>query len=249
MHKNASEGSHSRDTASLQAAFEREGCPVCTVILENMNMAMDSWNYEGFTDVEHRQFVTRIRGFCPLHTWQLAQRNNAFQLAVIYKEVLDDILEKMDDAGRDQGYGHLEAGGDFIAGMKRLFQAEPVPAETVSHLYEHCPFCRTRDKIEQRLIGRLVEMMQFEEMQQRLHQSTGLCRLHFVLALQYTEADAQVQHHVLVESQRACLQRCLHEVQELIRKHDYHFGQEPRGEEMVSWRRAAELCAGNPGVW
>jgi hypothetical protein len=37
-------------------------------------------------------------------------------------------------------------------------------------------------------------------------------------------------------------------VKELIRKHDYLANAEPRGDEMTAWRRAAELCAGNPGV-
>lgn len=249
MHKDVSEGSHSRDTASLRVAFEQEGCPVCTVVLENMNMAMETWNYEGFTDVEHRQFLTHVRGFCPLHTWQLAQRNNAFQLAVVYQEILDDILEKMADDGGDQENGQQVAGSDVIASMKRLFQAEPPPTQDAAHLYAQCPFCHTRATLEQRLIERLVEMVRFEEMQQRLCQSTGLCRLHFIRTRQYAETHDTPQLRTLVECQRACLQRSLHEVQELIRKHDYHFSQEPRGEEMISWRRAAELCAGNAGVW
>lgn len=40
----------------------------------------------------------------------------------------------------------------------------------------------------------------------------------------------------------------LDEVKELVRKHDYRFEDESQGEEMTSWRRAAELCAGNPNV-
>lgn len=53
----------------------------------------------------------------------------------------------------------------------------------------------------------------------------------------------------LLTCQRACVRRVLEEVRELVRKHDYRFSQEARGEEMVSWRRAAELCAGNSGVF
>ncbi len=240
---------HSRDADLLRVAFRREGCPVCIVVLENMDQAMDTWNYEGFTDVEHRQVLTRMRGFCPLHTWQLAQRNNAFQLAVVYKEILDDMLEKMCDDGRDQKNGHQVTRGNLIAGMKRLFQAESSLSEDATHMYAQCPFCHTRAKIEQRLVERLVEIMQSEEMQTLLRQSTGLCRVHFTRARQYAKAHSTPQLHVLVECQKVCLQQSLHEVQELIRKHDYHFGQEPRGEEMTAWRRAAELCVGNTGVW
>jgi len=38
------------------------------------------------------------------------------------------------------------------------------------------------------------------------------------------------------------------EVRELVRKHAYRLLDEPRGQEMTSWRRGAQLCAGNPGV-
>ena len=44
------------------------------------------------------------------------------------------------------------------------------------------------------------------------------------------------------------MQRFLDEVQELVRKHDYRFSNEPQGEEMSSWRRAALLLVGNPGA-
>lgn len=249
MQRDVSEGSHSRDTASLRTAFAQEGCPVCTVTLENMHMAMDTWNYEGFTDVEHRQSLTRLRGFCPLHTWQLAQRNNAFQLSVVYQEILDDLLEKMRADGSDQRDEHQMPSSDVFSSMKRLFQTEPPPVEAVAEMYTRCPFCHTRAAIEQRLIERLGEMLSSEEMQQRLRQSTGLCRPHFARVRQYTARHRSSLLPILVSVQRDCLRRSLDEVQELIRKHDYHFSQEAHGEEMTAWRRAAELCAGNPGVW
>ncbi|HEY7414560.1 MAG TPA: DUF6062 family protein, partial [Ktedonobacteraceae bacterium] len=85
----------SREAEALQKACQQEGCPVCTVVLEHIDMVMNTWNYEGFTDVEHRQKVAQARGFCPLHTWQLAQRNNAFPLAVIYENVLAAMEQEM----------------------------------------------------------------------------------------------------------------------------------------------------------
>lgn len=248
MSQDVHELARSRDADSLRVAFGHEGCPICTVVIENMNMAMDTWNYEGFTDVEHRQFLARIHGFCPLHTWQLAQRNNAFQLAVVYKDILMDMLGIMDNESKGYRNGYQAVGGDWMAGVKRLLQGEAPPTEDAARLYAYCPFCRTRANVEQRLVERLIELVRSEEMQDRLRQSTGLCRLHFTEVMQYAEARDPSLHHVLFECQRVCLQRSLNEVQEQIRKHDYNFSQEPRGEEMTAWRRAAELCAGNPGV-
>src|SRR5438874_6306324 len=85
----------SRDADSLRAAFGREGCPVCIVVLASMRRAMDAWQYEGFTDVEQRHELIRSRGFCPLHTWQLTQLNTAFQLALVYSGVLFDVLASL----------------------------------------------------------------------------------------------------------------------------------------------------------
>ncbi len=238
----------SHDAASLRKAFEREGCPVCTVVLESMNQVMDSWNYEGFTDVEHRHELIRSRGFCPLHTWQLAKRNNAFQLAVVYREVLADMLANLD---RDEVRQQVEQEPGWITGIKRWLHAElPPPSPTeAAFLYVRCPLCHTRSSIEQRLTQALVGLMQSEEAQTLLRQSTGLCQLHFIQACGYARERAPIYLRPLIECQRACLRHTLEEVQELVRKHDYRFLEEARGEEMTSWRRAAELCAGNPGVW
>ena len=249
MGEETNTGRHSRDAALLQAAFHHEGCPVCRVVLENMDLAMDTWNYEGFTDVEYRQLLARIRGFCPLHTWQLAERNNSFQLAVVYKEILEDMLDTM-RTPHTSGNGYQHEGGDWLVGLRRLFQGEPAPSpQETDHLYDACPFCRTRAELEERVVGRLGELLRDEHMLALLRDSTGLCRVHFLDAMHEVAIHTPSLQQALFKCQRGCLQRSFAEIQEQIRKHDYRFSQEPHGEEMTAWRRAAELCAGNPGVW
>jgi hypothetical protein len=49
---------------------------------------------------------------------------------------------------------------------------------------------------------------------------------------------------LLRQAQLACLQRLDAQLSELIRKHDYRFKDEAKGPEMVSWKRAAGLVAG-----
>jgi len=72
--------------------------------------------------------------------------------------------------------------------------------------------------------------------------------VHLTQARQQAEERDPVQLRSLLACQQVCMQRILGEIQELLRKHDYRFSDEVRGNEMTSWRRAAELCAGNPGV-
>lgn len=238
----------SHEAAALRVACGREGCPVCTVVLENMERAMDSWSYEGFTDAEHREELIRARGFCPLHTWQLAQHNNTFQLAVVYREVLTDMAVEL---SRGDGEQRLARAPGWLANVKRRLRRvslAPSPDEAAL-LSTSCPFCRSRANSEQRLAQTWVQLLVDEETQTLPQQSMGLCRLHFLFACEYAKERVPRALQPLIERQRASLQQTLDEVQELLRKHDYRFSEEARGEEMTSWRRAAQLCAGNRGVW
>ncbi len=105
-----------------------------------------------------------------------------------------------------------------------------------------------RAAAEERFTGTLLEQLSSQEMRTLLCQSTGLCLQHFAQARQQAESNDPAILHPLLECQRTCVQRVLEEVRESIRKHDYRYIDEPRGSEMTSWRRAAQLCAGNPGV-
>jgi hypothetical protein len=246
MQKGSKTVSRSRDADSLRAAMGREGCPVCTVVLESIERYMDTWQYEGFTDVEQRHQLIVSRGFCPLHTWQLAQRHNALQLALVYREVLTDLLADLEaDQKKSRTARERKSGSD--SPWSSLRRRRGSPAKTMP-AGQNCPLCRVRADAEQRLLETLLEQLQVEEVRALLSQSTGLCLLHFNQARSLAESRKPELLPYLLDCQRSCMQRVLGEVQELIRKHDYRFAKELQGNEMTSWRRAAELCAGNPGV-
>lgn len=251
MQEEPTKEQRSRDSDSLRAACGREGCPICTVVLEYLDRTIDTWEYEGFSDVAHRYELINSRGFCPLHTWQLAQRSNGFRLGLIYNEILTDVEQQLEN-----DYRKLGATEDAVmkreSGLKRwqrtwLHRGDEA-SKKLNPRFDHCPFCRTRSNIEQRVISTLVQQLRFEEMRQLLSQSTGLCLVHLEQARHQAErAEPTVAGHILA-CQLKCIRRVQEELRELVRKHDYRFSDEPRGEEMTSWRRGAELCAGNPGV-
>src|SRR6266566_2409985 len=233
---------YQREAAALQAACVQEGCPVCTIVLAAMQRAMDSWQYEGFTDAENREEVVRSRGFCPLHTWQLAQLGIPFQLGVVYRDVLSEMLTSL-NRGEDGATGaHAPRRRPALSGWWRKWRRRMV----VTHgetAYADCPFCHMRAKVEWRLITILLELLRSQEMQTLLSHSTGLCLPHFAQARTLAGESGLALLRSLVQCQQSCLQGVLGEVEELVRKHDYRFEGEPRGNEMTSWRRAAELCA------
>jgi Family of unknown function (DUF6062) len=240
-----------RDSDALRAACGREGCPVCTVVLEYLDHLIDNWEYEGFTNVEHRFELIRSRGFCPLHTWQLAQRSNAFRLGLIYNEILTDVEEKL-----DQDYRRLAAAGGslvkresvFKRWRKRWMQQAPESPTNVNPRFDDCPFCRARTDLEQRVISTLVQQLRSEEMRELLSQSTGLCLVHLAQARHLAEVEEPTILYHILACQLTCTRRVLEELQELVRKHDYRFSDEQQGQEMTSWRLGAELCVGNLGV-
>ncbi len=241
----------SRDSDSLRAACEREGCPVCTVVLEYLERLIDNWEYEGFSDVAHRYELIRSRGFCPLHTWQLAQRSNGFRLALIYNEILTDVEQQL-----DHDYRQLVATDDVVSKhepvlkrwQRKWFHRGDEAPKKVEPRYDQCPFCRTRANIEQRVVSTLVQQLRSEEMKLLLSQSTGLCLVHLAQARHQAEIEEPTVSGHILACQLTCTRRVLEELRELVRKHDYRFSDESRGQEMTSWRRGAELCAGNPGV-
>ena len=240
MREETSDVQRSRDAEALRAAYGREGCPVCLVTLEYMEHTMDSWEFEGFTDVEHRHQLIRSRGFCPLHTWQLARRHNAFRLGLIYSEVLTDVLQELDA----DSTGGPKRESIWNRGWRKKSRQDDIrPA------FEDCPFCQSRATAQERLISTLIQLLNAEEERSLLTSSTGLCLTHFAQARQFAEEHSPETVPHLLTCQRTCIQRVLDEVRELTRKHDYRFSNEPQGDEMLSWRRAAELCAGNPGIW
>ena len=237
----------SRDSDALQAAFAQEGCPVCYVVLAYMQQAMDSWQYEGFTNVAHRHDVIRARGFCPLHTWQLAQRNNAFQLGIIYREILADVLPALQKERDNVRRGDATEKG-MPALLSRLKGQQSAEAAYAQPAFELCYFCGLRAHMEHRLIETLIEQLRVEEMRVLLSQTTGLCLVHFTQAHEQAATGNKEELPALLDCQYTCMQRVYDEVQELVRKHDYRASNEAPGNEMTSWRRAAELCAGDPGV-
>jgi hypothetical protein len=99
-----------------------------------------------------------------------------------------------------------------------------------------------------RVVSTLVQQLLSEEMRQLLSQSPGMCLEHLEQAKHQAEvAEPTVSRHILA-CQLICTRQVLQELRELVRKHDYRFSDEPRGDEMTFWRRGAQLCAGNVGI-
>jgi hypothetical protein len=220
-----------REYQTLLYACTQEGCPICRLGQESASRYLDSWKYELFTDVEVRQELRRSQGFCNAHTWQLAYMGATLQLAQAYRDIITDMSEQLQNAGA----APAATGGLF----RRLFESGGVQKR------EQCPACRQKEQAEVRYIDTLRKALLVEDFYQQLSASDGLCLEHFRLSCELKLSDTPGDWlSLLRRAQLACLQRLDEQLGEMIRKHDYHFKDEPRGPEMVSWKRAAGIVAG-----
>lgn len=217
----------SREYQTLLYACRQEGCPLCHLIQESTYRYLDAWKYELFTDVDIRDELRRSHGFCHAHTWQLAQMGATLQLAQTYRAILSDTMEQLQESEVASSSGLL----------RRFFKTK--------HAQPLCPACQQKEQAEMRLVHTLRHALLDSTFYAQFANSQGLCLDHLRLASELKLPDTPGEWLPLLrKAQLACLQQLDQQLGELIRKHDYHFKDEERGPEMVSWKRAAGLVAG-----
>jgi len=220
----------SREYQTLLYACMQEGCLLCRLTQENIARYLDTWKYELFTDVDVRKELQRTRGFCNQHTWQLVHMGATLQLAQAYRDIITDLTEQLQNEA-----GVNNATGLFRRSLKNGNKREP----------EQCPACHRKEEAENRYIHTLRQVLLDPDFYRQFEASHGLCLPHFQLSCTLKLPDISSNWlSLLRKAELICLQRLDEQLQELIRKHDYRFKDEARGDEMSSWKRAAGIVAG-----
>lgn len=220
-----------REIHALLYACTQEGCPLCRLVGESLHRYLDAWKYDRFTDIEMRQELRRTRGFCHAHTWQLVQMGATLPLAQAYRDIISDTVENL-QRGKEENTRQPTKGL-----LSRLFENNS--GQTL------CPACRYKEQTEAHTVHTLRQALLDEAFYKQFAASHGLCLPHFHLACTAKLANTPGDWLTLLrQAQLECLQRLEADLGELIRKHDYRFKDEPRGPEMLSWKRAAGLVAG-----
>ncbi|GCE25616.1 hypothetical protein KDA_11000 [Dictyobacter alpinus] len=222
-----------REYQTLLSACNQEGCLLCNLVHESVFRYLDSWKYELFTDVDIRQELRNTQGFCYIHTWQLVQMGATLPIAQAYRDILSDTIEQLEQSSSQ---GTSSSGGLF----RRLFDNKSDSSQKPA-----CPACKQKVQAEEGHIRSLRQALLDDEFIAAFSASTGLCLDHFRLASELRTADVPGGwQQRLRQAQLTCLKRLDQQLGELIRKHDYRFKSEERGNEMKSWQRAAGLVTG-----
>ena len=226
----------------LRDALAQPGCAVCRLKARAGDQYLASLLWENVNDPDLRQEIRQARGFCHPHTWGLARRRGAsLGTAIIVHDVLQSVLRALEGAG----FQALPA-----VSLRRAQeswdprQPAAATAEVVAQLAQgQCLACAQEEKMEDIYLSTLLETLVGKDgLLAAYRASDGLCLPHFCQALARLRDKATFE--ALLEAQRAIWLQLLAHLGESIRKSDYRFRDEPRGEESGAWLRALAALVG-----
>ncbi len=226
----------------VRDALTQPGCAVCRLKTDSADRFLDSLLWESVNDPEMRHEIRQAQGFCHEHAWGLIRNGASLGVAIIMRDVLQSVLNSMEDA-QFQALPSLS----LRRARESLAPGQPAAAtaELVAQLSPQakCPACAQAEKMETIYLSTLLDHLLGEEGLLAAYESSdGLCLPHFRQALTCVH-DEEV-FEALVNAQRAIWEQLLGHLSEAIRKSDYRFRDEPRGEESGAWLRAITALVG-----
>lgn len=202
----------------LREAMASPGCPVCRQADAAVDSAIGSLLHELVNDLAVRARLVESSGLCHEHAWRLVGHTDALGTALLHREL--------------------------VVRLRGRVQAGPRSwAERGERGRRPCPMCETRDDSAGRAIETLLAHIGEEPLRDAFAASDGLCAAHFGRAMAVRGVRREVLE-ALSAAQDQCLQRLQWQLDELIRKFDYRFRQEARGDESTSWIRAVATISG-----
>ncbi|HWV23600.1 MAG TPA: DUF6062 family protein [Thermomicrobiales bacterium] len=228
---------YSTQTAyDLIDAFQREGCPVCSLALKSVAHYMESINYDGVSDQGFREQMKQALGFCNNHAYQWLQLAFVLGTAQMYRDILNILVMNL----REQTADDVEPNNHIVSLL--LHHENQSTGDTIIHPAASCPACAHLAETEAMLVSTLVSQLDMPAFLTAYLASTGLCIPHLRMAFSSpasTSARNALRDHALKTEEHLIAQ-----LDEIIRKHDYRFRQELVGNERGAASRAVAHVAG-----
>ena len=206
---------------NLLEAMEQPGCPVCRLSRQAVEDYLDHLLYADVNSIERRAEIRSARGFCADHGAALVAIGRALGIAIIYKDVIDNLLRALPAGPASNAASALSPGAN-------------------------CPACRYHATMENVYVSGFIHHLESQTFRDRVLASEGLCLTHFQRAL--TESMNASIRRFLYEQQVKRWQTLSEELGEYIRKNDYRFRSEGFGAESNAWERALFSISGGRDV-
>ncbi len=196
--------------------------------------------HEFVTDPTTRAWLQAANGFCNRHAWlAVRMRDTGSGLATIYETILEAIMKRF-----QKHQPVLAASGKTESFISKLLRNERSETARLLEQEQECQICVRAAEAENPYLNELLRWFDEDEMRAAFDSSFGLCLPHLdLLIARYPEHE---NLPILVEAEKDKCEMLLAELKGYLRKLDYRYSNEPRGNEQYSWRRVVELVAGKP---
>jgi hypothetical protein len=200
---------------------------------------LDGLLYEAVLDPDVRTKLKESQGFCPRHVEMLTRRpGRALGIALIYRDILRDMLKVLDRARYEGGRGAV---------ARLLGRGEGGAALTVNRLTpdKPCPACGIGATAEENYLNLLLAHLDDDQLYDAYAAGEGLCLPHFLRALERVPDRETFERLVRPQAERYRLMMA--DLDEFIRKRDHRFTGEKYGEEGDVWLRVLNVVVGGAG--
>lgn len=227
---------------ALMKNLQLAGCPVCRIGHEQEHRFIDSMFYERVNDPELRQNLKKSMGFCYEHALQVISFGDPLGNAIIYKDLLVDVKNRMKEAVAQA------KGGSFATRpfFHRSQESDPDTRHPL-HATAECPICVSRRQTDHDYLDFLVTHIDDDALATAYRESFGLCTPHLAAAVRVVHRRCADRRLVQLEQlESVIMDRLVAELKEIMRKSDYRFADEPSGPERDAWMRAIHKISGSP---
>lgn len=233
----STETSPSMTFYDLVEACGDEGCAVCRLGRDAGFDALDAILYESVNDPGVRETLRRSWGFCPRHAQMLPAVENApGGVAVMYRDFLEHARDRLRQAA---GEAERLAASRGAGGRWR----RRAPSRGLATREGLCLACRTERGAEGRALLTLLDHFEDPRLRDAYAGSAGLCLPHLEVAWRQGAGHARLGALLRDAEERAG--RLGAELAEFVRRLDYRFKDEPKGEERTAWSRVLDWFAGS----
>ncbi len=223
---------------------------MCRLRAQVAERFLDFLLWERVMDPDLRRELRQARGFCRDHAWALIRPGFSLGIAILYQDVLQDVLHSLDAAAEQQPLpetrGRLSRLREAI-GSQLPPQTAAISASLDPQAEQMCPACVQCQLMEDIYLDVLLDnLVVADSLVDAYASSDGLCLPHFRKAVRRVRHQPMLD--ALLHAQRTVWERLNQQLGEVIRKNDYRYHDEPWGEEAGAWMRIVANLAGIPAA-
>ncbi|MDQ2806403.1 MAG: DUF6062 family protein [Chloroflexota bacterium] len=220
----------------LLRLFAAPGCPICAAVEQAVQRGLTAIADESITDPDARGELRQALGFCAVHGQQWLGFGNALATAILYHDLCGHLQHILAQSAAATGAGQSRTSWRPNQRSAQQLARDLTPTRA-------CPACEQTRSTEDHAVQACAAGLTHAAFRAAfVAHPLGLCLPHLRAVLPLLRDAAVLRVVVQAQADRYAATRA--HLAEVIRKYDYRFVHEPKGDEFAAVRRSVELVAG-----